>query len=213
MNPNSSTRSPLKAFGILLLLALLGMAGAYFYAWNQGRATLAAQQMNLQSQIQKAQDETQKSRDEVAAINNRLRLLDAQNGLYRAAIALDKRNFGIANTALQGAFSALGRVEASPDFPGARVKALATALGKLDVNVAANLEDQRERILGFAAQLEDLTARQARPDAVEETPSKASPDGAIADSPALDGLTQSENQNAVSSEDAASNSATQNAAS
>lgn len=244
MNSTSSTSSkgsPLKAFGILLLLGILSSAGAYFYGLSQGRAALAAQKSESQTQIQRATGEAQAAKDEVVAINNRVRLLDAQNGLYRAAVALDRRNFGIANTALQSAASALGQVKESEEIPLARVQSLAAALQKTDINVAANLENQRARILAFAEQLEDLTAPAASPETTrgetstpETVPSEVvpndtsseslAPDGSTStpdggtptpdgSTPAPDALTQPANENAITTENAVSNALRENAGS
>lgn len=213
MNPNTSTSRPtfpLKAFAIVLLLAFLGGIGAYFYGLSQGRAALAAQRTQFMGQIERATGEAQEAKNEMTAANNRVRLLNAQNGLYRAAIALDRRNFGIANTALQGATKSLGQVKESSWIELSQVQSLAAALQKTDINVAVNLETQRERILGFAAQMDEMIA--------PDPPSQAAPNGTNANSlapdggtPAPDGLTQLEEENAASSESEISNSATGNA--
>lgn len=216
MNSNSSTSSkgfPLKAFGILLLVALIGVAGAYFYGLSQGRAALGAQKSDYETQLQSAREETQKSKDEVVAMNNRVRLLDAQNSLYRAAVALDRRNFGIANTSLQNAARSLGEVKEAPEVPFARVQSLAATLQKTNINVAVNLQTQRERLLGFAEQMQDLVVPAAPLEAApSEAPAEDSntaspaPDGANADSLAPDGGTppapdaSPQPDNAVSSE-------------
>ncbi|MBW3635440.1 MAG: hypothetical protein KY445_03105 [Armatimonadetes bacterium] len=212
MNSTSSTSSkgfPLKSFGILLLLAFLGGVGAYFYGLSQGRAALATQKTEFETQIQSAREETQKSKDEVVTINNRVHLLDAQNRLYRAAVALDRRNFGIANTALQGAAAALGQVKESPDVPFARVQSLAAALQKTNINVAANLENQRARLLAFAEEMEDLTPS-AAPLEAEATSGTSDPSGesaganAGAGSGAGSGGTAPTEEEAVPSENAVS---------
>ncbi len=183
MNSNSSTSQtkgfPLKAFGILLLVALIGAAGAYFYGLSQGRAALGAQKSDYETQLQSASAETQKAKDELVAANNRARLLDAQNSLYRAAVALDRRNFGIANTSLQNAARSLGEVKESPNIPFARVQSLAATLQKTNINVAVNLQTQRERLLGFAEQMQEIVPSAATIEAApsEAAPSEAAPDG------------------------------------
>ena len=146
-----ATGSKIKFYLIGVLLVLILGAILYFVGLQAGKAQLAAQaakfgveRNGLQSQITTAQSE----RD---AALNRAFLNQARAALYRAAIDLDARNFGTANTHLQEAATALGPVR-SPD-----TSALQQQISATDLNVAVNLSDQRKKVLGFAEQLNALT--------------------------------------------------------
>ena len=141
----------IKSYLIGVLVALILGALLYFVGLQAGKAQLAAQaakfgveRNGLQSQLETAQS----ARD---AALDRASLNEARAALYRTTIDLDARNFGTANTHLQEAATALGRVKA-PDTSQLQQQISAT-----DLNVAVNLSGQRQKILSFATQLNALT--------------------------------------------------------
>jgi len=131
-----------------IVLALLLAA----YAW--GRLEANSRHKQQTSALQARLDESQRA---LSQASNRNHLLRARTQLYRAAADLDQRNFGNANDRLRAASTALGEVTAGPGQPAGDIAKLRSAIGATDVNVAINLEAQRERILGFARQLDALS--------------------------------------------------------
>ncbi len=154
---NSSSDAPAKGAGSKAKSVLIGAAVAlvlgallYFAGLQAGRAQLATQaakfgveRNGLSSKVTTAQSERDAARDRAA-------MMETRAALYRAAIDLDARNFGTANTHLKEAAAALGRVT-NPATSGLRGEIAAT-----DLNVAVNLGDQRATVLGFAAQLNQM---------------------------------------------------------
>ncbi|HZF99032.1 MAG TPA: hypothetical protein VEY92_12480 [Pseudoxanthomonas sp.] len=142
-----SAKAMLIAAAIVLALLLAA------YAWGRLEASSRHQQQT--SALQARLDENQRA---LAQATNRNHLLRARTQLYRAAADLDQRNFGNANDRLRAASAALGEVAADAGDPAAGdIAKLRSAVGATDINVAINLEAQRERILGFARQLDALS--------------------------------------------------------
>ncbi|GAA0870176.1 hypothetical protein GCM10009116_20120 [Brevundimonas basaltis] len=94
-------------------------------------------------------------------------LLTANVWVYRAAAALDDRNFGVANDAMGEAVAALEAVELPEGDPlQAGVAEALTAAKNLNISVASNLEPQREALLNLARRVTALAEQsQARTDA------------------------------------------------
>jgi len=154
----SSTRSWLIAGAVAVALIL----GVYFWGQAQSRQQLGAQKIEYQQRISAIQGELQQARSELAASSNRNQLLMARTDLYRAAADLDRRNFGIANTRLQEAAAALGKVDGSgAGIDPAELAALRAAIAKTDINVATNLQQQRNQVLDFAARLDAMATAPA----------------------------------------------------
>ena len=147
---DSSAGSKAKLYGIGALVLLILGAVLYFVGLQAGKAQLSAQaakfgveRNGLQSQLTTAEA----ARD---AALDRASLQEARAALYRTTIDLDARNFGTANTHLRESATALSRVKA-PD-----TAALQSQISATDLNVAVNLGGQRQKILGFANQLNAL---------------------------------------------------------
>lgn len=148
-----SSRTLLIAGAVVALLLLAVVLWGNF----QTRSQLDAQQSDHEQRITAVQQQLEKAQAELAASNNRNQLLLARTDLYRTAADLDARNFGTANTRLQEAAAALGRVNASTgDLDVAKLAALRDAIAKTNINVAVDLQAQRSQVLGFAAQLDAM---------------------------------------------------------
>ena len=146
--PDAGGKIKLYLIGALVVL-ILG-AVLYFVGLQAGKAQLAAQQAKfgierngLQSQVKTAETERDDARDRSA-------MMEARAALYRSAIDLDARNFGTANEHLQEAATALGRVSKSG------TEQLRGEISGTDLNVAVNLGDQRQKVLSFAEQLNQM---------------------------------------------------------
>ncbi|MDP2210338.1 MAG: hypothetical protein Q8J63_01205, partial [Candidatus Aquicultor sp.] len=94
---------------------------------------------------------------QLAVQMNRALLMQARAALYRTAVDLDRRNFGIANTHLQEAATALRKIDdESGGLNLARLNTLQSAISETDINVAVNLQEQRAKVLGFTDELNAL---------------------------------------------------------
>jgi len=139
-----------KAIWIGILVAVLAVVLSYFIGLRQGRADLKARQTEFQNQLSGLQQKA-------AATENRNLLLTARLNLYRTVMDLDQRNFGLANTHLQGSSAALSRVDpAAIGVDPARLEGIRREMAEIGINVADNLEDQRNRILALVGQVEGL---------------------------------------------------------
>ena len=129
-----------------LVILVLGVI-LYFVGLMAGKAQLAAQEAKfgverngLQSQLKTAES----ARD---AALDRSAMMETRAALYRTVTDLDARNFGTANQHLKEAATALASVKNSD------TAALQQEISTTDLNVAVNLGDQIQKVLGFAEQL------------------------------------------------------------
>ncbi|MBI4497232.1 MAG: hypothetical protein HY689_04955 [Chloroflexi bacterium] len=167
-------------FGIVVVAAV-GF-GAYFFGLTAGQGQLTAQRTEYEARLQQAEAEKQQVQQQAAAaqrqaqeqiqaetqaIRARLATAEATNGLllargwlYRAAVELDRRNFGLANDHLRQAAQALRPVNpAAAAVEPARLQALRTAIEGTSVRVAEDLEVQRTTVLQLAEQMDTLLTR------------------------------------------------------
>ncbi|HPL62670.1 MAG TPA: hypothetical protein PK587_02785 [Syntrophales bacterium] len=143
-------RSNTKAILIGVLAAALVIVLSYFIGLRQGRAELEARQTEFQKQLQTLQQQA-------SAAENRSLLLAARLDLYRTAMDLDQRNFGLANTHLQGSAARLSRVNpAAIGVDPAKLESVHRDIAGSGIKVADNLEEQRNRILVLLSQIEAL---------------------------------------------------------
>lgn len=150
-----STKAILIGLGVFVLIA----AALYYVGMTQGRKELATQKAHYEQQIQQGNQALETDRAELASVRNRNHLMRARVALYRTAIDLDQRNFGVASGRLHEAAEALGQIGKSGDsIDLAKVSALKEAIESSDFTVAADLESQRSRVLEFAAELDGIAA-------------------------------------------------------
>ncbi|MDQ3289137.1 MAG: hypothetical protein M3Q42_12960 [Pseudomonadota bacterium] len=156
---HQSTRatSPRNLIIGAVVVALLIILGVYLWGNAQTRSQLEAQRTDYEQRISQMESQLQGTQGELASARNRNQLLMARTDLYRAAAALDLRNFGIANTHLRQAEQALGRIDASSaNLDAGKLKQLRSSIDSLNINVATNLQDQRNQVLDLAAQLDTI---------------------------------------------------------
>ena len=151
--PKPSGRSTLIRLGIAALVAILLFGGGYLTRDLPARKAIA--------EAQTARDAAESDRQAGIAAGQ---LLTANVWVYRAAAALDDRNFGVANDAMGEAVKALEAVSLSDGDPRrAGVAEAITAARGLNISVATNLEPQREALLALARRVTDLTDQSAAP--------------------------------------------------
>jgi hypothetical protein len=154
---SAKAASPRNLIIAAVVVALLIILGVYLWGNAQTRSQLSAQQSEYEQRISLMQNQLQATQGELASARNRNQLLMARTDLYRAAAALDLRNFGIANTHLRQAEQALGRVDASgANLDTSKLNQLRSSIDSLNINVATNLQDQRNQVLDLATQLDSM---------------------------------------------------------
>lgn len=156
--PSNKTGMVLVAFVVVILL----MVGLYFWGTAQTRNQLSAQEAQHQQRMSAVDAQLQETRRELGAVRNRNHLLMARTALYRTAGDLDQRNFGIANTRLQEAEAALRRVDAATGgLDAARLDTLRASIQGMNINVATDLQDQRNAVLDLASRLDEMASEYA----------------------------------------------------
>ena len=151
--PSTSTKAILVAAAVVVVLLLV----VYLWGQSQTRERLSAQEADYQQRIVTVEKRLETTQEELVAATNRNQLLMARTDLYRAAADLDQRNFGTANTRLQEAAAALAQVDpSSGDIDPKQLGELRTSIAKTNINVATDLQQQRNRVLELAAQLDAL---------------------------------------------------------
>ena len=151
---------------IVVIMVLVG-AGLYWFGLTQGRSQLEAERQNFSSQIQQMN-----ARMVQAEYGGRL--TQARFLLCRTSYDLDQRNFGLANSDLKAAGAALAAI--NPSLLGidpAGFEVLRKDIAATDINVAVDLEAQRNLILNYSARLEDLLPK--APQAAAPLPQSAQP--------------------------------------
>ena len=143
----------LIAVAVLLIVAF----GLYWAGLSHGRGEMAQQKTTDAAQLKAAQTQTAAAQAQAAALQTQNQLMTARGLLYQGAIALDRRNFGIANDDVEKAKQVL--VAAKPADPGVEAKlgVVRSAVAGAKITVAQNLDDQRSHLLDLATQLDALT--------------------------------------------------------
>ncbi|MEA5595977.1 hypothetical protein [Rivularia sp. UHCC 0363] len=142
--------SKVKNIAIGLVLATIAGAALYGAGWFQARSQFSSNddQINI---------ELQQTKEQLTTAKNRAYLMEARGDLYDTTVNLDLRNFGLANTRIQEAAAALNKVE---DVNGSlnisKIKELQQAVSKKNINVAVNLEQQRNSVLSYINVLDKL---------------------------------------------------------
>lgn len=137
---------------ILIGIVIATIAGAVLYGagWWQGRSQFASDDEPLKRELQQ-------TKEQLITERNRTYLMEARGDLYDVTVNLDERNFGMANTRLQEAAAALGKVEDTDDNLNiSKIQELQQAVAKKNINVAVNLEQQRNTVLSYINVLNGL---------------------------------------------------------
>jgi hypothetical protein len=144
-----SGRSMLIRLGVAALVAVLLFGGGYLTRDLPARSAIA--------EARTARDAAVSDRQARITANH---LLTANVWVYRATAALDDRNFGVANDAMDEAVKALEAITVTEDDPlQAGLTEALTAARALDISVASNLEPQREALLALARRVTGLAER------------------------------------------------------
>lgn len=143
----SPTWAALRA-GVISFVVGAGIAGGY--AWYSLSQDAAAQEAELQGQIDACAGQKTALDATVASVTNDKRLLQLRVDLTRVVDALEDSNFGVAKTHLETAQAHLGDVKPAP--PGA----VAQGITDLSIEVTEDLESQIQRIDGLAEQLDGM---------------------------------------------------------
>lgn len=140
-------RSMLIRLGLAALIAVLLFGGGYLTRDLPARSAIA--------EARAARDAAESSRQAQIVAS---RLLAANVWVYRATVALDDRNFGVANNAMGEAVRALEAVTLVEGEPLQKeLSAVLTAARALDISVAINLAPQREALLNLERRVSGLT--------------------------------------------------------
>ena len=149
------SRSIWIRIGLAALVAVLLFGAGYLTRDLPARSEIA--------EARAARDAAESDRQTLTAANQ---LLTANVWVYRAAAALDDRNFGVANDAMNEAVTALEAVTLAEGDPrGAELAEAVAAARALDISVASNLEPQRDALLALARQVTALAEQASAPDA------------------------------------------------
>lgn len=158
--------SKFKKIMIGVVLATIAGAALYGAGWWQGRSQFAGDDEPIKQELQQ-------TKELLNTATNRAYLMEARGDLYDVTVNLDERNFGMANTRLQEAAAALGKIE---DTDGnlniSKIQELQKAVAKKNINVAVNLEQQRNTVLSYINVLNKLIPAEGNLEipAAEEAP-------------------------------------------
>ncbi|MGB3641967.1 MAG: hypothetical protein WBA39_30980, partial [Rivularia sp. (in: cyanobacteria)] len=145
-----SAFSKFKKILIGVVIAAIAGAGLYGAGWWQGRSQFAGDDEPIKRELQQ-------TKELLNTATNRAYLMEARGDLYDVTVNLDERNFGMANTRLQEAAAALGKVEdGEGNLNINKIQELQKAVAKKNINVAVNLEQQRNSVLSYINVLNKL---------------------------------------------------------
>lgn len=151
--PSPKGRTMLIRLGVAALVAVLLFGAGYLSRDLPARGAIA--------EARAARDAAESDRQARITANQ---LLTANVWVYRAAAALDDRNFGVANDAMDEAARALEAVTLAEGDPrGAGLSEAVVAARALNISVATNLEPQREALLALARRVTALAEQSPAP--------------------------------------------------
>lgn len=141
------SRSLLMRIGLTALAAVLVFAAGYLTRDLPARGAIA--------EARATRDAAESDRRSLITANH---LLTANVWVYRAAVALDDRNFGVANDAMAEVVKALESVTLAEGDPlQDELTGVLAAARALDISVASNLAPQRDALLALERRVTGLT--------------------------------------------------------
>lgn len=154
-----------KKKAIALIVIIFVVPGAlYLGGFLHGRSRVTAQRDQCWQQL--------KDRDaRLAAAENQVHFYRVRLALYQTAHDLDQRNFGLANAHLREADDPLAKLNAAAlgiDKPA--LDALRQEIANTNIQVAIDLETQRNQILNFEKRLDSLIPKPAVPPSTPTAP-------------------------------------------
>lgn len=151
MERRSGTRNWLIVVGVLIVAGV----AAYFVGTAIEHGARTREAAAAKAQLQSAQTQ-------VASLQSVKQLLNADVWAYRAAVALDNRNFGVANDAVAKVVASLNAVDAAAaGLDNGSLAALKTEAAGVKISVATNLEPQRTQLIRLADDITALTDQSA----------------------------------------------------
>lgn len=151
------TRNDWKGVAIGVVAAVALAAALYFTGRWQERNLAVGEHAELATQVEAAQAELAQAQARVAAAEDRSRLLRARSLLFETALDLERRNFGTANQRLEAAAEELTAVGSDGGgLDPAQLEALRRRVEETDLNVATNLQTQRDQVLQLITRLDEL---------------------------------------------------------
>ncbi|MEX2472017.1 MAG: hypothetical protein WEA34_07555 [Gemmatimonadota bacterium] len=141
------------AWGIGILALFIVAFGVGYMAGGAPVGDLNDRVGQLEGQVADAETDAERARSEASAQH-------ALSLLYQTMLAVDARNFGIANDRLEQVEGALGRTQ--PELLGIDADAfrsIQSDIAALDVRVAEDLAGQRTVLAALGQRLSDLIGR------------------------------------------------------
>jgi cellobiose-specific phosphotransferase system component IIA len=129
--------------GAGVVLALLAVT------YGAGRLQTASRIEAAQGETKKAEGERDQAREELREARRVIEVLEARRALHRALVALDERNFGIAQQKLEQAGALLAKGDKE-------LEALGKAISAYRLLATEDVGAQRTRVLVFATKLDEL---------------------------------------------------------
>ncbi|SEM00713.1 hypothetical protein SAMN04489760_102120 [Syntrophus gentianae] len=172
-----------KKFGILAAVVVVLCGALYLGGLWQGRSQVNAEKEKCRQQLKDSDARR-------IAAENQVHFFKARTALFQTALDLDQRNFGLANAHLREADDPLARLNAAGmGMDKAQLDALRREIANTNIQVAIDLEVQRNLILNFERRLDSLIPRPTSPAvlppaAVPPPPPPAAPQPAAPASPA-----------------------------
>lgn len=150
-----------KGWAIAAGIALLTALGLYLGGRWQERSRAAEAQEALAGRIATLTGERDRAAAALASARVQIALLRARSLLFETALDLERRNFGTANSRLDAAAEQLA---AAQRIGGTgELDPLQSQIANTDLRVAADLAEQRARVLGFATRLDQLIGSASAP--------------------------------------------------
>jgi hypothetical protein len=148
--------SPTRTWLIVLGILIVAGVAAYFVGGALGRGAGAREAADAKAGLQSAQAR-------VASLQSANQLLNADVWAYRAAVALDNRNFGVANDAVAGVVASLNAVDAAAaGVDGGSLASAKSEAAGVRISVATNLESQRAQLIRLADDIGALSGPSAK---------------------------------------------------
>jgi hypothetical protein len=149
-----------KKLGVIAMVVVVLGAALYLGGLWQGRSQVNAQKEKCLQQLKDSDARRM-------AAENRVHFFKARTALFQTALDLDQRNFGLANAHLREADDPLARLNAGDlGIDKAPLDVLRREIAGTNIQVAIDLEAQRNLILNFERRLDSLIPRPAAPTAI-----------------------------------------------
>ena len=173
MEPHSSEESPntspssrfspkTKRLAVIIGVAVVVAIGLYVLGLSQGSSRVE----EVEVQLQEARQQVQQIRSQAQRAQNRSQMYQSLALIYQTALDLEDRNFGTANRHLQQAASTLANVQL-PNTSSQQLDRLQKTLSATNLEVAVNLENQRQQVRMLADSLQGLIPRRGTLPAVQ----------------------------------------------